>query len=195
MFNRLFITVVAFTIFLAGCQVAPTTTDDSGQATTDTRVSIEVTDPNETAEEGDTAPEADGAETMEAELDEVEVSIKEDEDSPVADVAGSAVYEDYSASRYQELKGSKPVVLFFHADWCPTCRQMEKDINATLADFPDGTVILKTNYDTESTLKDEYDIKVQSTVIVLDASGEVIYTAQDPALEDFQAAIAKSLEV
>jgi thiol-disulfide isomerase/thioredoxin len=103
-------------------------------------------------------------------------------------------YLESSAEEFNELRGEEPVVAFFHANWCPTCRAMEKEILEDPTQFPSGTKILKLDYDEETELKNELGVKIQSTVIVFDAAGNEIYTATDPAFDDFIAAIEKSME-
>lgn len=111
-------------------------------------------------------------------------------------VAGSSPqYVVYNADKYADLKGAKPFVLFFHANWCPICKRMEEDIKADLDTYPQGTVILQTDYDTETDLKREYRINIQSTFIVFDSEGNEIYRAADPLLDDFKAAVTRSLEI
>jgi thiol-disulfide isomerase/thioredoxin len=121
-----------------------------------------------------------------------EESMKGGADSTMKSLS-SPLYEDYSQARYSALKGKEGFVLFFHADWCPICRRMEKDITAQLSSFPAGTVILKANFDTETKLKKEYDILVQSTVVVFDKNGKIVYQGQDPSLEELKTIIGKSL--
>ncbi|MBD3328677.1 hypothetical protein GF340_05265 [Candidatus Peregrinibacteria bacterium] len=103
-------------------------------------------------------------------------------------------YLESTAEEFNELRGEEPVVAFFHANWCPTCRAMEKEILEDPSQFPAGTKILKLDYDEETELKNELGVKIQSTVIVFDAEGNEIYTATDPAFDDFIAAIEKSFE-
>lgn len=115
------------------------------------------------------------------------------EETAPAMEAGEPVYQEYTDARKTDLHGSKPYVLFFHANWCPICRVMETSITEGLASFPEGTTILKANYDTEKALKDEFGVRVQSTIIVLDADGEVVWKGQDPALDDLKQYITDSL--
>lgn len=166
---------------LAGCQTQSQTAErqqntekESQQAQQNTKVSINVTD-----QEGLNA---------EAEMPSPEKETVDENDN-------MPQYKVYSETEYTALKGSKPFVLFFHADWCPICRQMEKTYTERLDEFPEGTIILKTDYDSEDDLKSEYGVTTQSTVIVFDAEGERIYAAQDPRLDDFMAAIRTSLEL
>lgn len=104
-----------------------------------------------------------------------------------------ALYQKYSADFYNQNLGKKPMVLFFHASWCPTCKKLEKDISEDLKNFPEGTVILETDYDKESELKKKYGVTTQTTMIVLNAAGEQVEKLLAPELADLKAAITKSI--
>jgi hypothetical protein len=41
--------------------------------------------------------------------------------------ASQSQYRDYNEAELSSLTGSR-ILLFFHADWCPTCRNFEKQI-------------------------------------------------------------------
>ncbi|MEK9159277.1 MAG: thioredoxin domain-containing protein [Patescibacteria group bacterium] len=86
----------------------------------------------------------------------------------------SASYEDYSPERYSELKGQKPFALFFHAKWCGECKSLEKELTGNLSSYPEDIIILKTDYDTETNLRNEFDVKVQTTFVIFDAQGNVV---------------------
>jgi thiol-disulfide isomerase/thioredoxin len=111
----------------------------------------------ESEEENDTLPE----ETQEAET-------------------ASAQYVDYEAQTFANHKGKK--VLFFYADWCPTCRNWESKIQENLAELPAKTFIAKADYDSEAELKKEYGVTVQSTAVFLDDDGTVIGKEADPSV-------------
>ncbi len=99
-----------------------------------------------------------------------------------AQVEGLGYYEAYSKVRFDELWGSEKFVLFFHADWCPTCRALEAALKEDLSVL-NGHVVLEVNYDTEEELKKEYGILVQSTVVFVDSNGSVFETRVNPRLE------------
>ncbi len=82
-------------------------------------------------------------------------------------------YVDYSLEAYQKLSEVKRV-LFFHANWCPTCRAAEKDFLANESAIPDGVVVLKLDYDKETELKKKYGITYQHTFVQVDANGEIL---------------------
>ncbi len=90
----------------------------------------------------------------------------------VTAIENAGTYEDYSSERFDELLGSERFILFFHADWCPTCRALEADIKSDLGVL-NQHVLLEANYDKEVDLKKEYEINSQSTVIFFNADGSV----------------------
>ncbi|MBM6403004.1 thioredoxin family protein [Phycicoccus sp. CSK15P-2] len=85
-----------------------------------------------------------------------------------AAAAGSYVsLADYDAdpSAYEDTK----VVLFFHADWCPSCRATE----AAIAEkgVPAGLTVVEVDYDSETDLRKQYGITQQHTFVQVDGSG------------------------
>jgi thiol-disulfide isomerase/thioredoxin len=97
--------------------------------------------------------------------------------------SSNASYENYTAERFNELKGSQKFVAFFYAEWCSTCRKWEKKITDGLSQLPDDAVILQVDFDTEKDLAKMYDVKMQSTAVFFDEMGNVTNTAGDPSLE------------
>ena len=94
----------------------------------------------------------------------------------------SGSYEKYTPERFDELLGTEKFALFFHADWCPTCRALEKEIKENLDELNSRTV-LEVNYDTETDLKKEYEVMVQSTVVFINANGSVFEKRLNPDFE------------
>lgn len=79
-------------------------------------------------------------------------------------------YKVYDDTLLASLTGSR-ILLFFHADWCPTCQNFEKQILKTT--LPKDIVILKVNYDTATELKKKYSILSQSTFVQVDSTGNM----------------------
>lgn len=66
----------------------------------------------------------------------------------------------------------KPVLLEFHADWCPTCRAQEKIINGLKSDYS-TLVIFRIDFDTQKSLLKRFGVRRQSTLIVFKMGKEV----------------------
>lgn len=82
------------------------------------------------------------------------------------------MYQVYSPTNLTSAQqAGKRVILFFHASWCPTCKQADSDITANLANLPDDVVVLKTDYDSYSELKEKYGITYQHTFVEIDSEG------------------------
>lgn len=96
-------------------------------------------------------------------------------------------YIDYNASKLaMATKG--PVVLFFHATWCPSCKATDADVTAHLKDIPGNLTILKVDYDSNPELKKKYGVTYQHTFVQVDASGNVIKKwSGSPSLADIVA--------
>jgi thioredoxin 1 len=74
----------------------------------------------------------------------------------------------YTAEALAEAqKADKPVALHFHADWCPTCKAQEKVLQALKAESGLDLTVLVANFDTEKALKQRFNIRGQSTFVVL----------------------------
>ena len=64
-------------------------------------------------------------------------------------------------------KAGEPVVLHFHASWCPTCRAQDKVFDALKADPSLKVTLMEVDYDTEKALERQLKVTAQSTLIVL----------------------------
>lgn len=85
-----------------------------------------------------------------------------------ADVNTPGVYTDYSEAALADAKGTK--LLFFHAPWCPQCRELDASIRSST--LPDNLTILKVDYDTNQALRQKYGVTLQTTVVQVDDAGE-----------------------
>ena len=89
-----------------------------------------------------------------------------------ADEPAPGAYVDYSEDALATASGTK--VLFFHAPWCPQCRALESDILA--AGVPAGVTVLKVDYDSRQDLRQQYGVRIQTTVVALDGDGNATAT-------------------
>lgn len=80
-------------------------------------------------------------------------------------------FTDYDASKLVNAEKG-PVVLFFSASWCPTCKEANKNFNASSA--PDGLTLLKLDYDNSTDLKKKYGVTYQHTFVQVDKDGKLL---------------------
>lgn len=80
------------------------------------------------------------------------------------------VYADYTADRVATTSGTK--VLFFHAPWCPQCRELEKSIQEGA--IPANVTIFKVDYDSNQDLRRKYGVTLQTTLVKIDDSGALV---------------------
>jgi len=94
-------------------------------------------------------------------------------------------YISYSEQALEEAtQDGNRALLFFHADWCPTCRAAEKDILSKIDQVPDDLTILKADYDTERELKKKYQVAVQHTFVQVDQNGNQLTKWSGGGLQD-----------
>lgn len=91
--------------------------------------------------------------------------------------SASGAYLAYDGDAISKTPGTK--LLFFHASWCPQCRALDTDIKATM--LPDDVTIFKVDYDTSQGLRQKYGVTLQTTIVKVDDSGNLIkkYVAYD----------------
>lgn len=80
------------------------------------------------------------------------------------------VYDIYSPEKLKLSRDHK-VILFFKADWCPTCVTADQTLNREFASIPKNIAILKVSYDTELELRKKYGVTVQHTFVQVDEQG------------------------
>lgn len=103
-----------------------------------------------------------------------EVKSLDDSDAKAEAVTLSS-YIEYSPEVFAAATANdSTAILFFHAAWCSTCQAAEKDITSNLDQIPDGTHILKVDYDTSQALKRKYSVVTQHTFVQVDANGQEV---------------------
>jgi thioredoxin 1 len=83
-------------------------------------------------------------------------------------------YEAYSADAVLLASTTHDVVLFFRANWCPTCIAVDKNIKINLGKIPSSLTILDVNYDNSKDLKQKYGVTYQHTFVQVDKDGTMI---------------------
>lgn len=86
---------------------------------------------------------------------------------------GSKRYQVYTNSSFDAVKGNRRV-LYFHADWCPICRHLDKEFQSRASEIPGDVYVFKTNYDREVQLKQKYGVTYQHTFVLVDKNGNAI---------------------
>jgi thioredoxin 1 len=67
-----------------------------------------------------------------------------------------------------------PVLIEFHADWCPTCRAQEKVVDALMGQSAyKNVLVLRFLYETQKDLLKRFGVRRQSTLIVYRNGEEV----------------------
>ncbi|GAA1507207.1 thiol-disulfide isomerase/thioredoxin [Agromyces terreus] len=158
------ITLLVAALALAGCAAQPAGTADDAAASASS--SPEAAAPAESEEP--TTPADDAAA----------------DDAP-AEAEGA--YVDYTEGVIEQTAG--PKVLFFHADWCPNCRELDAELRADGA--PDGLTVIKVDYDSSTDLRQQYGVTMQTTVVYVDDDGEALSSAvlyEEPSIAALVAA-------
>ena len=116
-------------------------------------------------------------------------SMKVEDESPVNTVQQSSprqadpptvskgTYVDFTKKDFASTQGTR--LLFFHAGWCPQCRALDESIKSS--ELPAGVTIFKVDYDSSQSLRAEYGVTLQTTVVKVDENGNKIksYVAYD----------------
>jgi len=79
-------------------------------------------------------------------------------------------YQDYTSDYLSTTSGTR--LLFFHAPWCPQCRQLENDIISN--GLPEGVAVIKVDYDSSQQLRQRYGVTLQTTVVRVDDNGDFV---------------------
>ena len=88
-------------------------------------------------------------------------------------------YVEYSKAALDDASANRRV-LFFYANWCPTCRPTDADLTANKSKLPADVTVLRVNYndtDTDQEEKDlakKYGITYQHTFVQIDVNGKEI---------------------
>lgn len=100
----------------------------------------------------------------------------------------------YSAAALADAqKADKPVALHFHADWCPTCRAQATVLQGLKAEPNLDITVLVANYDTERALKRRFNVRAQSTLVVLRGQTEWARLVGDTSASGIRDALKTAL--
>lgn len=105
-----------------------------------------------------------------------ETSAMEDNDRVAPAGSRYLVYQDTALT---EISGNRRV-LFFYANWCPTCIPADRNFNANQDQIPEDVVVIRINYNDQETSADEkdlakqYGITYQHTFVQIDENGQEV---------------------
>lgn len=83
-------------------------------------------------------------------------------------------YVYYSDAEYAKAKERGRAVLNFWAGWCPTCLGLDQELKDRSSEIPKDVTLLRVNYDTETSLKQKYNIVFQHTLVQVNKDGSEI---------------------
>lgn len=109
--------------------------------------------------------------------------------------AASAMEVPFNPSAFDQARAAgKPVVVYFHADWCPTCR-VQQPIVAALAAEPafKAVTIYEADFDTETALEAALNVHQQSTFVVFKQGREVTRSTGQTQEAVIRAVLQKAL--
>jgi len=167
---RFALPLAATALVLAACG-SSTASDDSEAAATS--AAAEVMESKESAamesKESD-AMESKESDAMESKESEV---MESKESEPAAAASGAFItLAEYEGSK--DMYADSDVVLFFAADWCPTCQTTKKNLEADPAAIPAGLAVIRVDYDNSDELKQKYGVTTQHTFVQVDADGNEV---------------------
>jgi hypothetical protein len=85
----------------------------------------------------------------------------------------SGRYEVYESGKIPPPVGER-VVLFFHAPWSELSRDLDMDIMTNNDQIPERVLILKTDYDKRTSLKEKYEVKTEHTLVEINQTGDLV---------------------
>lgn len=90
-----------------------------------------------------------------------------------------ARYVTYSTDALDNAANTRRV-LFFYANWCPTCRPVDENLQTSQATLPEDVTVIRVNYndtDTDQEEKDlakQYGVTYQHTFVQIDSQGNEV---------------------
>ncbi len=111
-------------------------------------------------------------------------------ESSSSSASSEGEYSNYTEAKFESSTGTR--LLFFHAPWCPQCRELDADIKST--NLPEDITILKVDYDSNQDLRSKYGVTIQTTVVKVDDTGKLVekYVAyEDPTFASVEENLLK----
>lgn len=103
-------------------------------------------------------------------------------------------YEALNVGSLEVALGNKNIILFFHADWCPTCQATDTEIKQRITELPEDAVIFKTNFDTETKLREKFEITSQHSMVIIDKNNALQFKQTGFNFDDIVSVLEKIKE-
>lgn len=94
-------------------------------------------------------------------------------------------YVVYSKTAF-DAAVEKKRVYFFHAPWCPTCRPADKEFQNSMDQIPEDVILFKTDYDSSTDLKKQYNVTYQHTFVQVDNAGTRVTTWNGGGIDELK---------
>lgn len=92
------------------------------------------------------------------------------------------------------IAAGEPVVVQFHADWCPTCKTQQPLVSKIMSDPKMKDVkLFVADYDKEANLKKALRVSAQSTFVVFKSGKEVTRATGQTTQSAIEGTFAKAL--
>jgi len=109
--------------------------------------------------------------------------------------ASAAAEVPFNQAQYaQAVAAGKPVVVYLHADWCPTCRAQQPIVDrlSKEAGFKNVTIFVA-DFDQETALEKSLNVSQQSTFVVFKQGHEVTRSTGQTSEAAIRAVLAQAL--
>lgn len=103
-------------------------------------------------------------------------------------------YEELNAGALENALGKQNIVLFFYADWCPSCVATDNEIKERITELPADTIIFKTNYDQEVKLREKFQITAQHSIVIIDKNNALQFKQTGFNFDDIVSVLEKIKE-
>jgi thioredoxin 1 len=97
------------------------------------------------------------------------------------------------AALAQAQQSGKSYALHFHADWCPVCRAQSQVLEELKADPKLNLTVFVVNYDTEKSLRKQFSVHTQSTIIAFKGRHETGRLAGESQADKIRAVLVSAL--
>lgn len=117
--------------------------------------------------------------TVSAMVKEEEVMVKPTE-TVMMDKAKESRYTVFASAMELKKVTAEKKVLYFYANWCPTCIPANAEFESRYKEIPENVVVVRVNYNDTDTNSEEkalatrYGITYQHTFVQVDAKGDVV---------------------